>query len=463
MPHGRNVLNALLSSRWAITEEKLSLILEIAQRQHDWQALSQDVGRPLSEESSVTVRNGVATVPLVGPMFRYANLFTRISGATSTEFFIRDVLEAVTSPQVRAVIIAVNSPGGEVDGTQEAAQIIYSARGTKPIIAHVDGDGASGAYWMASATDRIVTGRTSLLGSIGVQAVFLDTTEADRKAGFREIRIVSSQSPNKNRDPASDEGRSDIQVILDDLCEVMVGDIGRNRGVDRSTVLTSFGAGGVFVGEKAVAQGLADAAATYEELHAQLEEQVSGRRMVMVAGNSSTQEPEVIVSNVMAALTAGDPPAESETPKPAAPTPEPAAPPASDPGPAPAPAAHPAPAEPAAPAAASELEQARTTAAAAERERLTAIDRLMRPGAEAIIAAAKADPACTPEMTALRILEAEGAGRRNMLASMIADVRHDPGPAAAATPEVEGGSRVRSLMSTLQRVNSERAAARRTP
>ncbi len=318
MRPGSRVLSALLSTRWAITEEKLRLLIEIAHRAHQGEQLAKEIqalekveGRPIREDSSVTIRNGIATVPLVGPMFRYANLFTRMSGATSTELFIRDALDALTNPQVRALIVAINSPGGEVDGTQEAAQLLYEGRSVKPVVAHIDGDGASGAYWMASAASRIVTGRTSILGSIGVRATFFDESEAERKAGIQRIEIISSQSPKKGIDPTTADGRSQIQAILDDLASVFIADVARNRGVAESTVLREYGQGGVFVGARAVEQGLADAVATYEELHAQLEAQVNGRPVFAVGQPKDAPNPEAIVKETVKAL----PGPTEETPK----------------------------------------------------------------------------------------------------------------------------------------------------
>jgi ClpP class serine protease len=52
--------------------------------------------------------------------------------------------------------VNIDSPGGEVNGANELAQAIYDARGKKPIVAYVGGAGASAAYWVASAADRVV-------------------------------------------------------------------------------------------------------------------------------------------------------------------------------------------------------------------------------------------------------------------------------------------------------------------
>lgn len=444
---GRRVLSQIVASRWAMTEEALRQLLAIAAREQSdpaaaaaaRQAVEAVVGDPLAGTRTVTVRDGIATVPLVGPMMRYANFFTEISGATSSELFARDVMEAVTNPHIRAVLLAVNSPGGEVDGTQEAAELVFQARGTKPIWAHISGDGASAAYWVASAADRVVAGPTAVVGSIGVRAAFTDWSEWERKQGVRTIEIVSSQSPRKVPDPATDDGRAEIQALLDDLAEVFVGAVARNRGVHRETVLTQYGAGGVFVGVRALEAGLIDGLATHEEAHAALVDSLTTRRTFPMPGMTAPAADP-------AAQSETDPPAPASAPTdPPAPTPDDDAP--ADPPPPPADAA-----------------AIAAAAATAERERLAALDALMRPGAEAILARAKADPAITPAAAAHQIVLAENQRRTGLLRALQQDVTADPAPAAAPTSEGDGTPpAARSLLSTLHRMNSERAAARRTP
>src|SRR5690606_27712141 len=112
------------------------------------------------------------------------NLFTRVSGATSTELLARDFQIALESPAVRAILFAVDSPGGEANGISELSDLIFEARGRKPMVAHVSGTGASGAYWIASSADEVVTADTGIVGSIGVILRILDTRQADAKAGF---------------------------------------------------------------------------------------------------------------------------------------------------------------------------------------------------------------------------------------------------------------------------------------
>jgi ClpP class serine protease len=113
-------------------------MMEIASRAIDEpiatiEALEAKLGRPVNADGNMTVRDGVATIPVRGPLFRYANLFTMISGATSYETLATDLQQAIDDPKVRGIILMIDSPGGEVNGSAELANMIFDARGKKTL------------------------------------------------------------------------------------------------------------------------------------------------------------------------------------------------------------------------------------------------------------------------------------------------------------------------------------------
>lgn len=263
---------------WAITETALNNILTIASRQNESiEAVSAKLGRDLDNTYVTEVRDGVAVIPVVGPLFRYANLFTAISGASSYEVLAKDFNSALENPDVHSIVLDIDSPGGEVNGCAEFANMIYESRGTKPIIAYASGDAASGAYWIASACDQIIASETSLLGSIGVVAVYRDSNDQS------VLEIVSSQSPYKRLDPNSDDGKSRLQSRIDDLASVFIDSIAKHRGVDPPTVLKEFGGGDVFVGKNAIRSGLADDVGSLENI---IQQQINNQNPAKLRGSS---------------------------------------------------------------------------------------------------------------------------------------------------------------------------------
>lgn len=255
---------------WAIREENLQLILDIAQREHrpDFEAVALKRGKAADERGIVEMRGDIAVVHVTGPLFRYANLFTDISGATSIENLAVEFGKAVDNPAVRAIALNIDSPGGEVAGVSELAGAIYDARAKKPVMAYVDDLAASGGYWLASAAQRIVAGDTARLGSIGVVATY---SERAKREGTKTYQFVSSVSPKKRPDLATPEGQSLVQSMVDDLAAVFVGAVARNRGIAEDKVISDFGQGGVLIASKAVAAGMADQVGTFESLIAELQ------------------------------------------------------------------------------------------------------------------------------------------------------------------------------------------------
>lgn len=223
-------------------------------------ALAARMGGKLDGARNAQVRDGVAILEVVGPIVRRADMFSDISGATSVQALSTDFEVAISSSQVDAVLFTIHSPGGEVTGINEFAQMIMDARGGKPIWAYIEGDGASAAYWIASATERIVVGKTADVGWIGVVMAMLDPT----KAKTDRVEFVSSQSPRKRPDIATDAGRAQIQAMVDDTADVFIADVAKGRGASIDTVLTKFGGGGGLIGEAAVKAKMADQIGTFE-------------------------------------------------------------------------------------------------------------------------------------------------------------------------------------------------------
>lgn len=251
------------ATTWAISPAWLSTILAIANREGPGpEAVAKELGRPLDNTRAVEMRGNIAVIPVTGPIFRRANVLSAVSGCTSIEMLARDFNAALASDDVDGIVLEIDSPGGEVSGVNEFADMIFEARGKKPCVAYVGGEGCSAAYWLASACDHVVASHTALIGSIGVVRAVPDP----RATTAKDIEIVSSQSPNKRPNVRTDEGRAVYQANVDAMADVFVSTVARNRGVSVDTVLEDFGQGGCFVGAEAVKAGLIDAVGSLENV-----------------------------------------------------------------------------------------------------------------------------------------------------------------------------------------------------
>jgi signal peptide peptidase SppA len=260
------ILDAALSSEWAIEESALDLILKIAAREHDVspQALEAYRAKAMERAERAAIRDGVAILNVEGPLFKKANLMVEFSGATSYAILRRDLQAATDDARVKAILLNVDSPGGEVRGVAELANAIKAARGIKPIVAYVGDIGASAAYWLASAADKIVLGASAAVGSIGVIASIEDSRKLKEARGVRTHEFVSSQSPFKTADPDTVDGRDRIQARVNALADIFVDAIAANRDASRAYVLANFGKGDVLIGQAAIEAGMADEVGSFE-------------------------------------------------------------------------------------------------------------------------------------------------------------------------------------------------------
>lgn len=271
MPGESKVIDAIFDHRWAILPSALESIIAIANRQGSIEAAlagkaAYEAHAPSGAANAYAASKEIAVIQVLGPIFPRANLMTMVSGATSISKMQAQFKAAMEDPNIGGIILNVDSPGGEVTGVSEFAQMLFEARGKKPITAYVPGMAASAAYWLASAADEIVAADTAEAGSIGVVAAYSDDKEAQKKKGITTHEIVSSQSPNKRPDISTPEGRKQIQTVVDDLASIFVSTVARNRGVTEDHVLENFGQGGMFVGARAVERGMVDRVGTFEQV-----------------------------------------------------------------------------------------------------------------------------------------------------------------------------------------------------
>ncbi|MEO6080641.1 MAG: S49 family peptidase [Steroidobacteraceae bacterium] len=260
-PHGTRRAKAWLAAQqWAITPEAFQTIVEIGSRQHepDFDAVLARQGELLTRGLDAQLRGDTAIIEVVGPIFRYASMFSRISGATSVEQLAYELQAALDSPRVKQVVLAIDSPGGAVTGISDFAKLLRGAR--KPVVAFVGGSAASAGYWIASAAPWVVVSDTALLGSIGVVSML--RVDAD----VNVLEIVSSQSPNKRPDLKSDAGRAVVQGVVDQLAGVFISAVAIYRNTTPDRVIADFGGGSVLVGRAAVAADMADEVGTLEGL-----------------------------------------------------------------------------------------------------------------------------------------------------------------------------------------------------
>jgi signal peptide peptidase SppA len=136
--------------------------------------------------SSLSVEDGVGVISIGGPMIRRPDPISRfLFNATDTEEITSAVREAGNRPDIEAVFLDIDSPGGTVTGTPELAQAVADAGKQKPVYAFSSGLMCSAAYWVASQAQAVYVTPSARVGSIGVIQPIIDDSEAYKNAGLK--------------------------------------------------------------------------------------------------------------------------------------------------------------------------------------------------------------------------------------------------------------------------------------
>lgn len=281
----RRVAEQVYNQPWLLVPERLAVIAEVLELRRTGQRpteaelrerLGADVLLFDDEEDDgpgYRIEAGVAILPLDGVMSHRMNLFSRISGGTSTELFGQWLDQVLANPSVRAVLIDCNSPGGSSAGVDELAAKVYAARGVKPIVAVANVTMASGAYYVCSAADQVVASPSATVGSIGTYTIHREYSQASLLQGVRYTVLSAGRHKTDGNpyEPLSAQAHGTILEFVQSVQEMFVAAVARHRGVTPQAVVERFGDGKCFVGAKAVAAGLADRVATFDAVLAELQ------------------------------------------------------------------------------------------------------------------------------------------------------------------------------------------------
>jgi protease-4 len=171
----------------------------------------------------------------------------------------KDLDRLATDNSVSAVLLHLDTPGGEVSGGEGIHEAVQHLAAKKPVVAVMDGTAASAGYMIAVAAPHIVARESTITGSIGV---ILETTNFGGlldKLGVSVDPLVSGPlkgQPSFDK-PLTPEGRTVLQGMVGDLYDQFVGIVADGRHMDPARVRT-LADGRAYTGRQAKALGLVD-------------------------------------------------------------------------------------------------------------------------------------------------------------------------------------------------------------
>jgi len=212
------------------------------------------------------VADGTAVIYVMGIITPEPS-FYELFGLTATSPFRvqAQVVEALEDADVSAILLAIDSPGGETAGVKDLADTIYAGRATKPIHAYAIDQADSAAYWIGSQAGEFSANAIARVGSIGVYTVLYDMSKAAEEAGIRVLVIRSGPHKGTGVQGAkiSDAEIEPYQEAIDDMTTVFVADVARGRVANPSAV-RALATGRDWLGPRAVSIGLIDRVLTFD-------------------------------------------------------------------------------------------------------------------------------------------------------------------------------------------------------
>ncbi len=244
-----------LSEPWAIRPAALHSFLAM----EDDRRSSDNLKRQMIKGA---VSDGLAIIQLNGVMMNHPDEIDIECGACSTSQFSEVVEDAANDPAISAILIDVDSPGGQTLGVDEAAATVRAAAAVKPVIAYTGGLMCSAAYWACCGASAVYCSRMAMVGSIGCYGLIGDVSKYYDSLGIKMYLIKSGANKGDGAfgTPVPESMIKRVQGLVDKIGGMFRADVKASRpGVSDETM-----EGQEFLGADAMAAGLVDSVTSYD-------------------------------------------------------------------------------------------------------------------------------------------------------------------------------------------------------
>ena len=266
LAHACDRVLSLAMRPWAITRPMLSVVAQILGHRlaGDPLELSALERRPPVDP---VAEGGVAILPVHGVLAPRLNMMSEISGGTTYDRLGHQLGLAMKNPDIRTIVLDIDSPGGSATGATELAAQLRAARDTKRIIALANHEMCSAAFWLGAQATEIVASPSAILGSLGVYSIHEDLSAALEKAGIKLTYISAGKykTDGNEAEPLSDSARARIKSLVDATYSRFVGDVALGRERPEATIRNGYGEGTVVTAEEGLALGMVDRIETFAQ------------------------------------------------------------------------------------------------------------------------------------------------------------------------------------------------------
>ncbi len=236
-------------------------------------------------DRSQTGRGKVAVIPVTGVITNFApsSLFGG-AGESMVERIRRQLQQAQTDDSIKAIVLHVNSPGGEVTASDHLYHAVVEAAASKPVVAYFDSVAASGGYYLACGATAIVASETGITGSIGVIIQSLNYAELFDKAGLETHTFASGEFKDtlSGSRPMREDEEDYIRQLVAGMYERFLQLVAGSRGLPVEQVRREIADGRVFTGTEALELNLVDATGTIDHAYAKARQLAGAEQAVVV-------------------------------------------------------------------------------------------------------------------------------------------------------------------------------------
>jgi signal peptide peptidase SppA len=218
------------------------------------------------------LERGVGIITITGSLVNRGAWVGSYSGQTSYEGIKFQLDRAGRDPRVKAVILDMESPGGEAVGAFEVAGAVRQLSAKKRTVAVVNGMAASAGYAIASGASKIVSTPTGVAGSIGVVLLHLDYSQQLAADGIKPTLIFAGDHKVDGNylQPLPDSVQKELKDEVDRFYSLFLTTVAEGRGRRTPVSVAKETEGRTYIGQDAVDARLADDVGTFEEVLASL-------------------------------------------------------------------------------------------------------------------------------------------------------------------------------------------------
>jgi protease-4 len=229
---------------------------------------------PLPRFREIVVERGTRLVPDRVVVITLRGLISSSIPGTVSDSMVEDMRlalqQARDDSRVKAIVLEIDSPGGEVTAADQIYNAVAKARARKPVVIYMDSLAASGGYYIACGGKYLMANETTITGSIGVIIQTLNYEQLFNKVGLASVVFKSGKFKDilNGARPMTPEERDLIQKFVMETYDKFLGVVSKERSLPADMLRNNIADGRILSGKEALNDKLIDGLGQLEDAFA---------------------------------------------------------------------------------------------------------------------------------------------------------------------------------------------------